>query len=568
MKKISIIVLSLLACLLCIPNANAQRRAWEQTELKNWSFSKDKVSWEEVSIPHSCNAIDGRTSNYYRGKAYYKCQLNFDKNDLKRPVYLLFEGAAQAATVSVNGKEVRTHKGGYTPFVVTIGKKIHEGKNEIEVCTDNTLDVNLIPVSSDFNKNNGLHNPVYLLKMNSVFFLPGRYGMYRMHVSTPYVSREKANGKVETFIVNTSGKKQKVKIRFSLKSPGAKSECYKSEKEAVIENNQSYEYFHNFTMFYPHLWDGVDDPFLYDAQLEIIDSKGKTIDVAQTKIGFRYYQTSVSNGFFLNGRSYPLRGVSEHQDWDGQASAVTKDHTYKDYEIIKELGANFVRLAHYPHNDYEFQLCDSLGIVVQTEIPWVNVCGVNASTEYFDNINQQMEEMVSNLYNHPSIIFWECGTKWTVGETPTNCKEKSIRIMWWNKPHAFIAMPKVLIPTVCWFDRLQYFPPKAVHKTLRRLLFGKPISRLVSTRTRPQPSHKGDERSAYQDGRNEYSRIRRRVKSILPHTRFGCYEKPQGRPQTLRRIRLLHSRKRRKANTQNAVAQFHVAVDYVRLPGG
>lgn len=406
MKKISIIVLSLLACLLCMPNANAQRRAWEQTELKNWSFSKDKVSWEEVSIPHSCNAIDGRTSNYYRGKAYYKCQLNFDKNDLKRPVYLLFEGAAQAATVSVNGKEVCTHKGGYTPFVVTIGKKIHEGKNDIEVCTDNTLDVNLIPVSSDFNKNNGLHNPVYLLKMNSVFFLPARYGMYRMHVSTPYVSREKANGKVETFIVNTSGKKQKVKIRFSLKSPGAKSECYKSEKEAVIENNQSYEYFHNFTVFYPHLWDGVDDPFLYDAQLEIIDSKGKTIDVAQTKIGFRYYQTSVSNGFFLNGRSYPLRGVSEHQDWDGQASAVTKDHTYKDYEIIKELGANFVRLAHYPHNDYEFQLCDSLGIVVQTEIPWVNVCGVNASTEYFDNINQQMEEMVSNLYNHPSIIFW------------------------------------------------------------------------------------------------------------------------------------------------------------------
>ncbi len=398
--------LCLAAFTIAVQSATAQRRAWEQVELKQWDFSKDKTEWQQVSIPHSCNAIDGHSKKYYRGKAYYRKQLEFSKDDLKNPAYILFEGAAQAATVSVNGKQLIEHRGGYTPFVVALSKHIHEGKNDIEVCTDNTHDVNLIPVSSDFNKNNGLHNPVYLLKMSRVSFLPEKHGMYRMHVSTPFVSHETANGKVETTIVNTSGKKQKIKIRFTLKGHDREIPAYKTEREITVENGKTYEYLQNFDIQNPHLWDGLEDPYLYDAQLSILDSKGKEIDKAETKVGFRYYNITYGKGFYLNGRSYPLRGVSEHQDWDGEASAVTKEHTDADYKIIKELGANFVRLAHYPHNDYEFRVCDSLGIIVQTEIPWVNVCGINAKPEYFTNINQQMKEMIVNLYNHPSIVFW------------------------------------------------------------------------------------------------------------------------------------------------------------------
>lgn len=386
-------------------NIQAQQRAADQEELRSWKFSKDRTNWQEVSVPHSCNALDGHSQSYYRGKAYYKKTLTFSKADLKRPIYLLFEGAAQTATVSVNGKQIAEHKGGYTPFVVTLSKNIHEGNNEVEVCTDNILDVNLAPVSSDFNKNNGLHNPVYLLRGSVVSFLPERYGMYRMHVSTPFVSREKATGKAQTFIVNTSGKKQKFSVRFRLEtSNGAK--VYESERAITLENAKGYDYAEDFYIQNPHLWDGLNDPYLYTAKLSIVNSKDKEIDRAETKVGFRFYQITANDGFFLNGRSYPLHGVSEHQDWDGQASAVTKDNTYKDYEIIHELGANFLRLAHYPHNDYEFRLCDSLGIIVQTEIPWVNVCGVNAKKEYFDNLDQQMREMVVNLYNHPSIVFW------------------------------------------------------------------------------------------------------------------------------------------------------------------
>lgn len=388
-------------------NAQAQQRAAVQEELRSWNFSKDRTSWQEVSVPHSCNAIDGHSQSYYRGKAYYRKTLTFSKADLKCPLYLLFEGAAQAATVSVNGRQLKKHKGGYTPFVVFLSGNVREGENEVEVCTDNTLDVSLAPVSSDFNKNNGLHNPVYLLKMSPerVFLQPGCYGMYRMHVSTPFVSREKATGKAETLIVNTSGKRQTVRVCFSLNTAEG-AEAYAKEREITLDNGEGYEYRQDFHEDNPHLWDGLNDPYLYTARLSIFNSKGREIDRAETKVGFRFYQITANDGFFLNGRSYPLRGVSEHQDWDGQASAVTKDNTYKDYGIISELGANFLRLAHYPHNDYEFRLCDSLGIIVQTEIPWVNVCGVNARQEYFDNLEQQMREMVVNLYNHPSIVFW------------------------------------------------------------------------------------------------------------------------------------------------------------------
>ena len=129
-------------------------------------------------------------------------------------------------------------------------------------------------------------------------------------------------------------------------------------------------------------------------------------DRAETEVGFRYFSIDREKGFFLNGKSYPLRGVCLHQDKYGIASAFSKADFDKDYAIIKELGCNFLRLAHYPHNDYAFRLCDRMGIVVQTEIPWVNNCGTEITEAYVQNIYDQMDEMVRSLYNHPSIVFW------------------------------------------------------------------------------------------------------------------------------------------------------------------
>lgn len=384
-----------------------QNLGWQSIRLTRWSFSLDSLSWHDVIVPHSYNALDGHSPKYYRGKGYYRQTLRLTTEDLQRPLYLLFEGAAQQAAVFVNGKQAVHHWGGYTPFWISLNALVHEGENTVVVTCDNHEDVNLIPVNSDFNKNGGLHNPVYLLKMNPVYFSPEQTGLYRLHVSTPMVSDKQATTVISTKISNCTGKTNSVTLIYTLLDAKGKRVYNKSVHCSVGAGRiepQTAE--HRFTLSRPHLWNGLSDPYLYQVIVTMKDSKGQVLDRVSTKVGYRYYNVTSDKGFFLNGKPYPLRGVAEHQDLDGKASAVTEQDIDNDYRIIQELGCNFLRLAHYPHQDYEYRLCDSLGIIVQTEIPWVDVCGVRAQPAYFDHIHSQMREMITSLYNHPSIVFW------------------------------------------------------------------------------------------------------------------------------------------------------------------
>ena len=357
-----------------------------QTALTEWAFSKDGVDWETVSVPHSYNAVDGRSAKYYRGPATYRCSI--DIKDPEKPAYILFEGAAQAAAVKVNGREACVHKGGYTAFAVDLKGLLVKGANTVEVVCDNTEDIELIPVSSDFNKNGGLHNPAWLFVPGEVYFDPAEYGPYRLHVTQKDVSEVSAGAVVQATLHGTAD--------VTLKVRDAKGKTvYKHTEKAV-----SGAYSHDFTLENPHLWNGLEDPYLYTVEL----SAGG--DKAVTEVGFRYFSIDREKGFSLNGKPYSLRGVCLHQDSEGKASALTYADYDRDYETVRELGCNFLRLAHYPHNDYAFRLCDRMGIIVQTEIPWVNICGVRATEAYIDNIHSQMTEMVRNLYNHPSIVFW------------------------------------------------------------------------------------------------------------------------------------------------------------------
>ena len=373
--------------------------------LTEWDFSLDSASWQGVKVPHSCNAIDGHSPHYYRGKAYYRRHVVLTPADTTRPIYLLMEGAAQQASVYINGRLATHHMGGYTPFVVPLHGLVASGTNEIAITTDNHEDPDLIPVSSDFNKNNGLHNPVHLLRMAPVYFSPEAYGMYRLHVSTPFVSDSSAQIRVETRVVNAAGHAVQATLRVVMTDAKGQP-VYSHEEPVSLERDGSIDYRTAFSIARPHLWQGTRDPYLYNVDLTLTDSQGRPFDQARTRTGLRYYQLTYSKGFLLNGHPYPLRGVAEHQDMHQRASAVTSADINRDYAIIKELGCNMLRLAHYPHRDYELRLCDSLGLIVQTEIPWVNVCGANATDRYFDIIRQQMEEMICNQYNHPSIIFW------------------------------------------------------------------------------------------------------------------------------------------------------------------
>lgn len=375
-------------------NADWTDRAMPGKALTTWSFSIDGESWEEVTIPHTYNAADGHSKEYYRGYAHYKTTLPEAKEDTPR--YLIFEGVGQSCHVIFEGDTLCYHSGGYTPFYVDItGKK----GREVEVYCENTLNLDRIPLSADFNKNGGIHYPAWLLECPAVHLSPEAYGYYRMHVSQKEVSDEKAVGEAKVQIKNSSAEEQAVSIKWSLRD-AAGVEVLAHNETTTLAGGAAQDIVWDFTLDNPHLWNGLEDPYLYTLTVSVGE------DYAKTEVGFRYFSMDREKGFFLNGKSYPLRGVNVHQDMEGIASAYTKADFDADYAVIKELGCNFLRLAHYPHNDYAFRLCDRMGIVVQTEIPWVNNCGTEITEAYAKNIYSQMGEMVKALYNHPSIIFW------------------------------------------------------------------------------------------------------------------------------------------------------------------
>lgn len=370
--------------------------------LEQWQFSRDSVNWENVTVPHSTNAIDGHSESYYRGKAYYNTSCVVAASDIDRPTFLIFEGTAQQSSIYLNGSELTHHNGGYTAFSVDLTGRLNVGANTIAVTCDNTEDVELIPVASDFNKNNGLHNPVRLVRFSDIYFDPSVTGPYRVNAYSQHI-----DSLTESLVVKcdvASVKDQSADVVFSLMDADGAVVMSKTIRADVAAGNVS-SLECDMKVESPHLWNGIQDPYLYSIEVKIT-SGSRILDVAKTKFGFRYFELTADSGFMLNGKPYSLHGVSVHQDKEDMASAMTYKDYDQDYEMIKEIGANMVRLAHYPHNDYVFQICDSLGLVVQTEIPWVNVCGVMASDKYFETIHSQAREMTHNLMNHPSICFW------------------------------------------------------------------------------------------------------------------------------------------------------------------
>lgn len=392
----------LIAAALSFASAHAQR-----ISLPDWQFSRDSVSWNAVTIPHSYNGTDGRSPRYFRGKAFYRTEIQLNKADLKTPLTLYFEGAAQAATIYVNGHKATLHKGGYTPFAVDVVPFVHVGTNEVVVVCDNSVDLELAPIDSDFNKNGGLHNPVSLYKGPHSTAALSSLGKDRMHVSTTSISAESATLQLNYDLGAFGSDNERAHSRktgsISYRIVDAAGEVvFKGTEKAHLADFSGQS---TLSLPHPHLWQGTRDPYLYTAEVKICDGK-KIIDRMKTRFGIRTFEMTKDHGFFLNGEPYALRGTSIHQDLEGKATALSLEDYERDYTIVKELGCNFVRLAHYPHNERAFELCDSLGLVVQTEIPWVNICGQRATEAYYANLESQLTEMISSLYNHPSIAFW------------------------------------------------------------------------------------------------------------------------------------------------------------------
>lgn len=362
--------------------------------LNSWTYNNT-----QVTLPYSVNAIDGHSSSYSKGNYTFETTVTLYK---VQPTYLWFQHADQSADIYVDGEFVTTHWGGYNAFFVDISNYIHQGTNSIKVVLNNkTRDV-LAPAAGDFNFNATLGK----VKLLTSPIMPSvDYGYDGFHI-TSTVSNASATINIKTSV--PLGASVVCKI-------DADDENYHfTETKASTGSEITF----TTTISNPHLWNGIEDPFLYDVTLEIYDSENNELyHKYERPYGFRYYDYNPSIGFRLNGSPYLLRGVCTHHDLEGKANALTDEDISNDFAIIQELGCNFVRLAHYPHPKEVYDWCDRLGIIVQTEVPCVNKFQNSLPQDYYDHLYIQYDDMVRQHYNHPCIMFWGLFNEATTDDT-------------------------------------------------------------------------------------------------------------------------------------------------------
>ena len=348
----------------------------------NWQFSKlsSGEAAEAVTLPHTWNAVDGQDggNDYYRGTCYYTRQLSRPETNPGDEVWLEFLGAAHTCEVMLNGKTLCRHEGGYSAFRVKLENM--KENNTLVISVDNSDNDWVYPQKADFTFYGGLYRGVNLIVVPASHFELGYCGTPGIKV-TPIVDLEAKSAvvTVETWQTNADF----VTVEVAGQSKIVPSSNGYAKAEFTIEN--------------VHLWDGVDDPYLYTAKATLPSG-----DNVSTRFGCRKYEIDPQKGFILNGRSYPLRGGSRHQDCKGVGNALTIEHHKADMEIIREMGCNTLRLAHYQHAQEFYDLCDEYGIVVWAEIPYITMHMKNGRA----NTLSQMEELIVQCYNHPSIAVW------------------------------------------------------------------------------------------------------------------------------------------------------------------
>lgn len=405
----------LLACLL---GSICKAEAREVTPFNNgWEFKKGpfptdamqtaarwNADWEQVNVPHTWNADDmqKKTNNFYAGVAYYRKHYVFPESLEGKRLFLRFEGVGACAEVYVNGYLVGTHKGAYSAFVCEIGSQVRLGEeNEIVVKADNAARPDVIPVNHAlFGVYGGIYRPVWLIVTEPCNIVVNDCASPGVYITQKNVSKQSADVSV------------RVKLDNATLAPAAlelENAIYTREGKLVKVHRQSFEltpqgvqnYVSDFKISHPHLWQGREDPYLYKV-VSRLKQDGQVIDEVIQPLGLRKYEAVAGKGFFLNGKKYPMYGVTRHQDWWGMGSALTnREHDF-DLEQIMEVGATTVRFAHYQQSDYIYSRCDTLGLIIWAEIPFVN----RVTGQEWDNVHQQMRELIRQSFNHPSIYVW------------------------------------------------------------------------------------------------------------------------------------------------------------------
>lgn len=385
-------------------------------------LAADYSSWEEVTIPHTWNAKDAEDGggNYVRTTYWYHKE--FEVGDLSgKRLYAEFLGSNTKTDVYVNGEKVGdTHKGGYTAFRYDITEFVKAGTNVMDVCVNNQVDQSIAPISGDFNMYGGIYRRVYLVTVDEVHVDLDNHGSSGLFLTTGNMRSKEAPAdlgefQVKTDIVNDSAEDKIIDVVITVQGDNAPAPVTET---VTVPAGGTLAYTRDMKVENPTLWEGIcydknagnkNVGYRYTVSVELKEG-GTVLDKVEDKLGFRYFWIDVAEngeageGFFLNGRAFPLRGVNRHSYLAGVGSAMTEEMHAADMEIMLELGINTVRLCHYPHTDYFYDLCDENGLVVWTEIPTVNMIGT--AKDFEEVTKKQLTELIYQQYNRPSVIVW------------------------------------------------------------------------------------------------------------------------------------------------------------------
>lgn len=394
--------------------ASAQRENIEINQDWNFRFSHQVRTNDlrRVDLPHTWNAQDALSGqiDYKRGIGNYTKKLFIPSEWNGKRLFLRFEGANCVSNVFVNGKHIGEHRGGYGAFIFELTDKVVYGKeNEILVRVNNGEQLDIMPLVGDFNFYGGIYRPVHLLITNTVCISPLDYASPGVYLIQKNVSEKQADMCARINLSNATEQAQAATVNVAVKD--GENIVYEIKKEVTIRpqtNMQAEEL--NFTLDNPRLWNGTTDPFMYQAVITL-SKDGEQIDSIEQPLGLRYYTTDADKGFILNGKHLPLHGVCRHQERAEIGNALHLMHHEEDTRIMREMGVNAIRLAHYPQSVQMYDLMDKNGIVAWAEIPFVGPGGY-ADKGFVDQLSfrengkEQLKELIRQHYNHPSICFW------------------------------------------------------------------------------------------------------------------------------------------------------------------
>ena len=370
----------------------------------SWLFAKQAevpatlpADWEQVNVPHCWNAVDGQDggNDYFRGTCQYA--KSFAKSVLPEAdrYYLEIRGANSSADVTFNGEKLAHHDGGYSTWRVDLTDNLQE-ENLLVISVDNAANETVYPQMADFTFYGGLYRDVNIICVSDSHFDLDYYGAPGIKI-TPVVDGNNANVEVEVFVSN---RKDGQEISYTI-----------TDREGnLVAQTVAADTKVNFTIENVNKWHGRKNPYLYTAQAALLEN-GDAIDNVTARFGCRSFEINPNRGFILNGEEYPLRGVSRHQDRWGIGNALLPEHHTEDIDLICEVGATTIRLAHYQHDQFFYDLCDERGLVIWAEIPYISKHMPTGR----ENTISQMKELVSQNYNHPCIVVWGLSNEISIG---------------------------------------------------------------------------------------------------------------------------------------------------------